>query len=380
MSRSVVPYIELAASHLLKFTKIRIGAYGCGIHGEFLERSKKQIGLQGAFEDPICSDFGRRESPSSHVVIQVIKGDDKFRQKSSLFRSFYSAAAVGAVYELWPSNVINFAERALDDWSKSKLVEQFVSSDFEEENSTFTSTFRIVAFIDTSLNSDAQNQESMAKKSIQNALLVALPRLAAQVLPAGGRVGTAVCATYLDSDHDAVDCESIGVAWLPDVKIFGVNQLNGISLLNDEITEVRDIQIALEVLSNTVAALLELNSTDLRDEESEIDEEPPTRDGSEKIDVNFNFNYENDFDALDAPEERALLDESPFQKIADKEELASDKPAQIATNPAKPKLAPRSEVKNISSRAHRESSGRVGGRGTIYGKISGSSTVGAIGS
>jgi len=387
MSRTAAPYIELAAAHLLKLTNIRVAAFGCGIHGESLERSK-QIGHRAAIEDPICGDFGRRETPSSHVVVQVLKGDDKFRQQAALFRSFYSAAAVGGVYELWPSNLVNFAETASIDWSNTKLVEQFTRSDFEDENSTFTSTFRIVAFLDASQNIDPLDDKNNALKSIQNALLVALPRLAAQVVQAGGRVGTAICALDDESDGDAVDCESIGVAWLPDVKIFGVNQTTGISLLNDEIAEERDIQIALEALVNTITSLFGLDPTDIRkDDEPEINEEPPSQCGPE---MNMEFDL-NEFDELDAPEKIPLLDDSPFQEIENDaseeieydtpEEIEYDTPEEIASAPPKPKLAPRSKTNNISPRAHRESSRRVhSGGGTLYGGISGSSTAGAIGS
>ncbi len=100
MSRAVVSFLELAAEHL-QGENIRTGAYGCGIYGHSLQESK-QKGFEGWLSDPICKQFGRRETPNTHVVVESVNGYvdgdgniTSFGRRALKFRTFLAAAARG---------------------------------------------------------------------------------------------------------------------------------------------------------------------------------------------------------------------------------------------------------------------------------------------
>ncbi len=104
MSRAVVSFLELAAEHL-EGENIRTGAYGCGIYGESLQESKEK-GFEGWLSDPICKQFGRRETPNTHVVVESVNGyvdEDgnitSFGGRALKFRTFLAAAATGTAHD-----------------------------------------------------------------------------------------------------------------------------------------------------------------------------------------------------------------------------------------------------------------------------------------
>ena len=238
MSRAAVSFVELAAAHLLQQpaaggTTIRVGAYGCGIHGESLKISKEE-GFRAWNKDPICKQFGRQETPNTHVVVEAINGTRTFHTRAAMFQSFHHPASCGSTRELWPKRLINFASDAELNWIGSALVERL--TEVIMNSSDFVSSARVVAFVDEGELEDLGG--------VQGAVVEALPAVARQLVPGGVRVGVAPCAAIGDAEEDAgVDCSKHGVSFLPDVRIFGVNTTVGLSLIGEKFVERRDAQI-----------------------------------------------------------------------------------------------------------------------------------------
>jgi len=266
MSRAIRPYVEATAEILKADHNVKVGAYGCGIYAD--ERMKKK-GHGSAFKDPICEALGRRVTPSTHALVEVIsssttttEGDsgedneyDAFRNRAEHFHSYYAAAEFGTIVDLTPAKLLAFATAGKRTWDNSGLLEEFGPKDLEDP--AFLETARIVAFMDP----DDDDPDD-----VQGALSMALPGVAKRVTKAGGRIGVARCATGAEAEESEetddntrrpkpVDCASLDVAWLPDVKIYGANQTWGLSLLGEDFTERRDVQVALEALTNTFVAL-----------------------------------------------------------------------------------------------------------------------------
>jgi curved DNA-binding protein CbpA len=242
MSRMVPSMIELAAKHLEK-ENIRIGAYGCGIHGDSLESSKER-GFEAWLTDPICKQFGRRETPNTHLMMEFISGDADFMERAQDFRYFYAAAAQGTASELFPRPLINFAETAYRAWEDSMFVKSMDEEDFD--HSSFSSSPHIVAFFDKSTSIPVRSEVN----DIQDAIHSALPSIARRSADANITVGMVTCGTNSDvgsmeeeKDNKLVDCSKLDVSWLPDIKLYGKNDTTGISLLSDDFGDRRDVQI-----------------------------------------------------------------------------------------------------------------------------------------
>ena len=99
MSRAVVSTLELAAAELASHN-IRVGAYGCGIYGGALDASKK-IGFMGWQKDPVCMQFGRSETPNTHVVVEALSGNIGFRERAASFSAFYAAVSPNALWHVF---------------------------------------------------------------------------------------------------------------------------------------------------------------------------------------------------------------------------------------------------------------------------------------
>jgi len=370
MSRQVVSLVELAAKHLNN-ENVRVGAYGCGLYGQSLEESKAK-GFVGWSVDPICKQFQRAETPNTHVVVEVLSGSQNFRERAAKYTNFYSGAARGTTLNLWPRRFIDFAMKGKKGWDGRSLVKYLTSDDFESPS--FHNQTRIIVFVND-IEDDANAHE------VQNIVLSAVPHVARRLQNTTIHVSIASCATETEDDPSLIDCSTKSVSWLPDVKIYGVNQTLGRSLISEEFIEARDAQIALEAMTNTLSALFELVDDDdnLLDEEEEEQPQECGMEGElfpEPMDTD-----EEDLLKLDSEEEPLELEDTPEEpKLEDepekpKLEAEPEKPKvegkpekpKLAEGPAKPKLAQRQNTQRLLNRDKRRSAGGGGGGRVIGG-------------
>jgi len=387
MSRSMVSFLELAAEHL-QGENIKTGAYGCGIYGESLEESK-QKGFEAWMSDPICKQFGRRETPNTHFVVESVNGYTRedgnitsFGRRVSKFRTFHAPAATGTAHDQWPAKYIHFAMNSKRDWEDSEHVKYVERKDFDDP--MFNSTDRILAFID-----DTEVED------VQEAILSVLPNIARRLTDAEIIVGVISCASELEDDPRLVDCSTLDVSWLPDIKLFAANATTGISLLSEEFSERRDVQIAIEAMANTLTAFFGLQEGSIMDDQSDEQGSPDDGPQSEGSCMQFGDSYDVDdsLEKLDAPDEMDQL-EAPEEEMdqidMEKEQDVNDVPPELGegnrdkpkladASSGKPKLAQRSN-KNVGSLpqfAKRKIAHRGGGN-VLGGRSGGGSSVGAI--
>ncbi len=153
-----------------------------------------------------------------------------FFSSQSLFLSHFHSPFIIDVITVWPAKFTQFAINSKEAWEDSEHVLEVTRQDFDDPQ--FNSTARILAFID-----DREVQDE------QEAILSALPNIARRMTDAEILVGVVSCASELEDDPRVVDCSTLGVSWLPDIKLFAANQTLGVSLLGEEFSERRDVQI-----------------------------------------------------------------------------------------------------------------------------------------
>ena len=236
MSRTVVSMLELAAKQL-DGENIRVGAYGCGLYGQSLEKSKSD-GFVAWLTDPICKQFQRRETPNSHVVVEALSGSRDFKERTAQFANFYGAAATGTIKHMWPRRLIDFAMKGKRGWDDSFLVEYLTKDDFESPS--FHNKTRLIVFTNNIEEDDVAHE-------VQDAILAAVPHVAHRLQNASIYVSVASCAAESEDDPKLIDCSSLNVSWLPDVKVYGVNQTRGHSLISEDFVETRDAQIGRQI-------------------------------------------------------------------------------------------------------------------------------------
>lgn len=270
MSRTVVGFIDLAAGHLKKYENIKVGAYGCGLYAD---APASNHDLLGVTTDPICKQFQRRETPNVHVVVETISGSDAALNENSKFKYFYSSVPYGNATEFFPHNFIRFAIHGKRIWNDQHLVKKMTARDFSDQ--AFIQNFSVVAFVDGT----KYNQEALNDEEVQDAIVHTLPGIARRFSKANVYVGIAACGWDGNDDDDRlVDCSMLGVSWLPDVKLYGMNATSGISLLRGQFGDRRDVQIAVESMGNTLSMIIGQSDDDLIDdfEELKSDEEDPS--------------------------------------------------------------------------------------------------------
>lgn len=234
MSRTVVGFIDLAAEHLEKFENIKVGAYGCGLYSD---DSMSNHDLLGVTTDPICKQFQRRETPNVHVVVETVSGDDLALEENSKFKYFYSSVPYGSTAEFLPHNFIQFAISGKRIWDDLHLVKKMTSIDFTSQE--FIDKFSIVAFIDGTKSSDDPTDNE-----VHDTVIYALPGLARRFSKANVYLGIASCGdNQMAADDLNVACSLLDVSWLPDVKLYGLNETKGTSLLRGPFGDRRDVQI-----------------------------------------------------------------------------------------------------------------------------------------
>ena len=244
MSRSVVGMIDLAARHLQKHENIKVGAYGCGLYKE-----PDKNDPTGVTSDPICAQFKRRETPNVHIVIETISGrgrDEKGNlveiypdrtviNENAQFKHFYSDVPDGDSRQFYPHNFIDFAKAGKRLWQNHHLVHQMTREDFSDP--TFRANVSMVAYFDGIGNEDDNSE-------IVDAIIASLPGVARRFLNDNLYVGIARCGSGdEDESRNLVDCSKLDVSWLPDIKVYGVDDEKGISLVRGKFSDMRDVQI-----------------------------------------------------------------------------------------------------------------------------------------
>jgi len=367
MTRSTDGFLDLAARHLKKHENIKVAAYGCGLYNDDLPDDD----VLGLTTDPICKQFGRRETPNLHVVVETLSGDDeKTLISNAKFDYFYAAVPAGNSTQLYPGPLIDFAVNGKKVWDNYHLVEEMTKEDFDDP--LFLNNTSIVAFID-------RNNDDL--KEVQDALTTTLPALAARFKDADVYVGVAACGAGEEEDEYNVDCSKLNVSWLPDVKIFAPGKADGLSLVRDDFTDRRDVQVAIESLTNTLAALYNLDDEDRPEDQFEDtvdDEQGGDENSGECFSFDFDFETETDLDEIDKPQDKPELeapeipdlnndadqDDIPeLEKPEEKPQLVAPKDKPKLDNRDAPKLAEDSNKPKLSSRGEsRQRTGRIDAR------------------
>jgi curved DNA-binding protein CbpA len=271
MSRSIVGMLDLAARHLEQHENIKVGSYGCGIYREYPPIGNDPTGV---LSDPICSQFRRRETPNVHLIVETIPGrkrdkngdlveyfpDLDVAKENARFKHFYADVPSGNITQFFPHNMIDFAKAAKMVWQNNRLVHKMTLKDFSTP--LFIDSVSIVAYLDGTENGETNDDNG--KSNVVDAILSSLPGVARRFLNDNFYVGVALCGfgdeeniDMNDEDSNAhVDCSKLSVSWLPDIKVYANNDTTGVSLLRGEFSDMRDVQIALESMGNTIRMLL----------------------------------------------------------------------------------------------------------------------------
>jgi len=264
MSRSVVGMLDLAARHLEHHENIKVGGYGCGLYKEY---PPKENDPTGVLSDPICGQFHRRETPNVHLIIETIPGrrrdkngdlveyypDLDIVKENALFKHFYADVPSGNITQFFPHKFIDFAKAAKSVWQNNHLVHRMTRKDFSSPH--FIENVSIVAYLDGT-------GQGKTNPAVVDAITSSLPGVARRFLIDKYFVGIARCGfgdeenIENNNEESHVDCSKLSVSWLPDIKVYSVNDTTGVSLLRGEFSDTRDVQIALESMGNTLRMLL----------------------------------------------------------------------------------------------------------------------------
>lgn len=247
MSRTIRGMVDLAAAHLKQYDGIKVGAYGCGLYQEFPPAKNDPTGVKS---DPICKQFERRETPNVHVIVETLPGkvkdengdfvevplDQEVVEANAQFKHFYASVAEGNTTQFYPHNFIKFARSGKRVWDYSHLVRRMAAADFNDPS--FIGNSSIVAFFDGTGNGDTDSD-------VNDAIRSALPGVAHRFSKDELYIGTANCGYGDDFDDNTkhVDCSTLDVSWLPDIKVYGQNDTKSVSLLRGQFGDRRDVQI-----------------------------------------------------------------------------------------------------------------------------------------
>lgn len=363
MSKTVVGFIDLAARHLEQHENIKVGAYGCGL---YKDHPPKKSDPTGVLSDPICAQFARKETPNVHVIVETLPGrmrdengmfvevppDAELVKENAIFKYFYSAVPTGNTTQFYPHNFINFAQAGKRVWQNNHLVRRMTSVDFADPK--FIGNASIVAYVDGTGKGDT---DAVIVEAVTNSL----PGVAHRFLDDDVYVGIASCGygDEYDLDEDDaesqkyVDCSKLGVSWLPDVKIYGVNDTEGVSLLRGQFGDIRDVQIALESMGNVLRMMIGGTDNDLEDDFEELPDEDNADEGGGSCGSDQPPPPPPDYD-LDLDEIDGRMEDTPLLEMDAEEDGEATKPPLEV--PKKPKLASGGEEPQLSG--GREHAGR----------------------
>jgi len=306
-------------------------------------------------------------------------------KENALFKYLYAAVPNGNTTQFYPQNFIDFAKRGKAVWVNNHLVHKMTWSDFEDQ--AFIGNTSMVAYLDGTGNGDTDSE-------VVSTITNSLPGVARRFQADDVYVGVAHCG-HGDEYTEAlkqVDCSKHDVSWLPDIKIYGVNDTKGISLLRGHFGDTRDVQIALESAGNVLRVILG-GTDDYVEETFEEMEEDENKEGGgscNKQQPPPPPPPEYDLDKIDG-----RMEDTPLLEAGTEDGASENKPAletepkpaleQGADNevPKKPKLASAADRPQLSggrartvtdkvSGFHQRETKRVGG-----GQILGSSSASA---
>jgi hypothetical protein len=187
-----------------------------------------------------------------HVIIETIPGrgqdengnlvavypDQTVMIENAQFNHFYSDVPDGDSRQFYPHNFIAFARAGIRLWQNNHLVHRMTREDFSD--TTFIANVSIVAYLNGIGDDDGDSE-------IVDAIKSSLPGVARRFLNHDLYVGIARCGSGDEEEsHKLVDCSKLDVSWLPDIKVYGVDDENGISLVRGKFSDMRDVQIGEE--------------------------------------------------------------------------------------------------------------------------------------
>jgi len=369
MSRSVVGMVDLAARHLEHHDNIKVGAYGCGLYKEYPPKEDDPTGVRS---DPICAQFKRPETPNVHVIVETIPGrkrdettgelvevypDMEIVKQNAQFKYLYAAVPTGNTTQFFPQNFINFAKAGKGVMQDTNLVTRMKRNDFLDPN--FIRNVSIVAYLDGTGLGETNTEVADA---IQNSL----PGFARRFLNDALYIGTAECGFGDDEVNDEkidekyVDCSKLDVSWLPDIKVYGANDTEGVSLLRGQFSDARDVQIALESMGNTLRMMLGGTDNDYEVTIDEIPDVDDAEDGGGGCDNTQPPPPQQDYQDLDEIE--GPMEETPLLEAQAEEEHSSESKAALDEAPRKPKLAGGNDTPQLArSRENNMARDRISG-------------------
>mmetsp|Transcript_24679 Transcript_24679/g.53238 ORF Transcript_24679/g.53238 Transcript_24679/m.53238 type:complete len:955 (-) Transcript_24679:48-2912(-) len=369
MSRTVVGKIDLAARHLDQHENIKVGAYGCGLYKEHPLKENDPTGVKS---DPICAQFERRETPNVHLIVETIPGrkrdengelvevhpDMEIVKENAQFKYFYAAVPSGNTTQFYPHNFINFATAGKRVWQNNHLVHRMKRKDFLDPR--FIGNVSIVAYLDGTGNGETDTE-------VVDAIANSLPGFSRRFLNDDLYVGIAHCGfgddEFIDQNdvksQKYVDCSKLDVSWLPDIKVYGVDDTKGVSLLRGQFSDMRDVQIALESMGNTLRMMLGGTDNDNEDEFEEIEDNDDAEESGGGCDNKQPPPPPPDYEDLDEIEGR--MEDTPLLEMqTEEEEEASETNPVLETEskpvleqstdkaPKKPKLASGSDMPQLA--------------------------------
>lgn len=360
----MVGVVDLAARHLAELG-IKVGAYGCGLYqGELPPHDPT-----GVTTDPICAQFERRETPNVHVIVETLPGrkkdaetgevivvhpDQERVKENAMFKYFYSSVPDGNSTQFFPHHFIDFAKAGRRAWQSSHLVHKMRTEDFSSVD--FISNISIVAFLDGTGVGETNAE-------VVDTITSSFPGVARRFVNDDVYVGIANCGfgDEYDDENDPnrqrnVDCSKLDVSWLPDVKVYGHNETQGESLLRGNFGDRRDVQIALESMSNVIRMLV--GGEDSDDDESEIvdmKEETPDEGNNNCGNTQQPPAPDLDLDEIEGTEEA-----EPKLLEMNVEEVPEEVPV-LDQVPKKPKLASPDKTEKITGGRHNTGKDRVAG-------------------
>jgi len=279
MSRTIVPYLEIAAE-ALQMTEVRVGAYGCSMHGDGLDKAKK-TGHMAVFSDPSCKYFGMSETPEIYGV-----GVGVIMHFGSVFM------------ERLPERLVEFGKKMQKTAVSAHLVRTVKPETFQSEE--FTEERWLIAFVApmAGIEDDDANQginqkaakitTTGAEKKLMTAMRAHAPEVVRRLSAAGVKLGIAECAEPDDSSQinsNLIDCDAEGLDHMPDIRIYGRGRGSGhgLSLLGERFSEPKDVEVAYEVATHVLLAESNITKVDLDElmelEPKEKEKEPEQPEG-----------------------------------------------------------------------------------------------------
>ena len=218
MSRAMAPLVNLAA----KVSDVPFGAYPCGGHGAAAAERKRR-GFAAVFDDKICAMLEPGFSETPRFV--AISGD------VPSFRFFYDSVRAPE----FSTKLLDFSRKAHRLFHLHSLVDTVDTDEALDAALDDNDGLKVVVYVRLSSTIDANLNQGVA---------TFVPSLVLKLKDAGARLIVADCGKF--------HCDPID--FLPAVHLYPDLGGGPIPLLDEAFTDLRDAQVALTALANTLAA------------------------------------------------------------------------------------------------------------------------------